>query len=46
MLDTFVKLLGKLNKEYPWYFQSITGLDECWKRRGEIEKPELKDKLQ
>jgi len=45
MLDTFVNLLQKINKEYPWYFQSITGLDECWKRRAEIEKPEIKGQI-
>ena len=45
MLDTFINLLGKINKEYPWYFQSITGLDECWKRRSEIEKPEIKGQV-
>jgi len=45
MLDTFIKTLKKINTEYPWYFQSISGLDEAWKARAEIEKPRIKKQI-
>tara|TARA_R110000796_G_scaffold192641_6_gene309329 strand:+ start:4987 stop:6168 length:1182 start_codon:yes stop_codon:yes gene_type:complete len=32
MLLDFKSLLSKLNVEYPWYFQSIEGLNEAWNR--------------
>jgi len=32
MLLDFKSLLSKLNTEYPWYFQSIDGLNEAWNR--------------
>ena len=45
MLDTFVNMLQKINNEYPWYFQSITGLEEAWKIRTEIAKPRFKQQI-
>ena len=32
MLDNFVNLLQEINLNYPWYWSSISGLDEAWKR--------------
>jgi len=31
-LEKFVYLLSNINSQTPWYFQSITGLKEAWKR--------------
>lgn len=43
MLKDFKSMLIKLNTEYPWYFQSILGLDDAWKR--EIDKPFINKEL-
>jgi hypothetical protein len=32
MLKDFKSLMSKINMEYPWYFQSIEGLNEAWNR--------------
>ena len=32
MLSKFVTHLQEMNKQVPWFFQSIEGLDEAWKR--------------
>tara|TARA_R110001592_G_scaffold220637_2_gene475299 strand:+ start:762 stop:2105 length:1344 start_codon:yes stop_codon:yes gene_type:complete len=39
MLVDFKSLLQKLNSEYPWYFQSIEGLGDAWKR--DLSKPKF-----
>ena len=38
MLVDFKKLLSKLNTDYPWYFQSIDGLNEAWSRDYKMPK--------
>lgn len=43
MLDTFVKMLKKINTEYPWYFQTIEGLDAAWTR--DFSAPKVKGEL-
>jgi hypothetical protein len=43
MLKDFKSLLSKLNSEYPWYFQSIAGLDDAWKR--DYLKPKFKKEI-
>lgn len=32
MLVDFIETLSKLNSEFPWYFQSVEGLNEAWNR--------------
>jgi len=32
MLVDFIETLSKINSEYPWYFQSVSGLNEAWSR--------------
>jgi hypothetical protein len=32
MLDDLQNMIIKVNTEFPWYFQTIEGLDEAWKR--------------
>lgn len=36
-LYRFQKLLQKISSETPWYFQSLEGLDEAWKRMNEVD---------
>ena len=43
MLVDFKTLLFKLNSEYPWYFQSIEGLGDAWKR--DLSKPKFTKEL-
>ena len=45
MLTTFINMLQKINNEYPWYFQSIGGLDEAWKSRSELDKIRVQKQL-
>ena len=32
MLVDFIETLSKINSEYPWYFQSVSGLNDAWAR--------------
>jgi len=38
MLVDFKKLLSRLNTEFPWYFQSIDGLNDAWNRDYKVAK--------
>ena len=33
-LQTFINLLQRINKELPWYWQSIEGVDQLWNYEG------------
>jgi len=43
MLKDFKALLIRINTEFPWYFQSIEGLEDAWKR--DINKPKFMKEL-
>ena len=41
-LEKFLYLLSNINKQCPWYFQTLAGLKEAWKQ--DYSQPLLKDK--